>query len=233
MSEFEFKKFKIELTNEVFKFGTDAALLGALSPLNSGQNILEIGTGSGVISLMLAQRNSNCSIQGIDINPKAIELAEKNLQSFPLPNNISFQLNSIQNFKSTNKFDLIVSNPPFFQNSTPSPSSLSNQAKHTASLSLQDVVMHSKRLLSETGTIALIYPFRYFDDLEFIATSNALHINELILFNGQKGKEINRMIVFLSPKKETLKKMLLTVRGDYNGYSKEVLEILKPFLLKL
>ena len=115
---FKFKKFTLTHKDDVFKFGTDAALLGVWSNLKDVNSVLEIGAGSGVITLMMAQRSVSTNFTGIDISVNAVNLAKENALNSPFTSRFEFIDSSLQNFEPKEKFDLIVSNPPFFESST-------------------------------------------------------------------------------------------------------------------
>lgn len=113
MKPFRFQQFSVQQSKNVFRVGTDGVLLGALCSLSSPKNILEVGTGSGLISLMLAQRESSAKILAIDINSEAIELAGINFKNSPFSDRLEIKFQDFKNFESDEKFDLIVCNPPF------------------------------------------------------------------------------------------------------------------------
>ena len=230
---FEFKKFSISHHDQVFKFGTDASLLATWKNLNNYSNILEIGCGSGVITLMMAQRNSNASYQGIDISSQAISLSRKNLSQFPFDTKISFIESSIQEYYPNRKYDLVISNPPFFEDSTKSPSSLKNVTRHTDTLRLSDLLLHAKRLITASGEIHIIYPVRYLNAVKIECNNLNLHVNQITYTRSTLTKPIKRIIVCISSIKKDLIEEELVINGNYKGYSKEVFEMLQPFLLKL
>ena len=230
---FEFKKFKINHHIEVFKFGTDAALLATWANILDHDSILEIGTGTGVISLIMAQRNPKASITGIDISKIAVELANQNLDDFPLPNHLNFMNSSLQNFQTEKQFSHIVSNPPFFENSTPSPSELKNRARHTNELSLYDLLFHSKRLLKPNGTISIIYPIRYLKDILENAKKLGLNPNQIVQTRSTAKKPIRRVLISLQLQECKTVHSELIINGDEQGYSPTVFEMFEPFYLKL
>ena len=230
---FEFKKFKIKHHIEVFKFGTDAALLATWANVLDDDSILEIGTGTGVISLIMAQRNPKASITGIDISKIAIELANQNLVDFPLPNHLRFNHSSLQEFKTEQQFSHIVSNPPFFEKSTPSPSELKNRARHTNDLSLFDLLLHSKRLLKPNGIISLIYPIRYLKDLLENAKELKLFPIEIVQTRSTAQKPVKRILISLGLQECKAKNSELIINGNQSSYSPTVFKMFEPFYLKL
>lgn len=230
---FQFKQFKITHHPNVFKFGTDAALLSTWVDIESNQNILEIGTGSGVITLMMAQRNQTANYTGIDISDDAISLANMNLDSYPIPSQIKFEHSSIQNFSTNTLFDHIVSNPPFFESSTKSPFELKNTTRHTDELSLKDLLSYSLNLLTPNGKISIIYPVRYLDDIKTVSDKLQLSIEKLTYTRSKPEKDIKRVLVTLSHEPQLCVENELIIEGDQKGYSSEVFEMFAPFYLYL
>ena len=233
MSSFQFKKFTIQHRDDVFKFGTDAALLATWVDISTAENILEIGTGTGVISLMMAQRNENAVFTGIDISKNAIDLANQNLSSYPTPTKIKFELSSLQEFTTEHKFDHIISNPPFFENATKSPSPLKNTTRHTDGLSLEELLMHSKRLLHSAGTISLIYPVRYLDNIKTLCEKHDLFPSKIVYTRSTASKPIQRVLISIGNKRTTPLEEELLINGNHQGYSEQAFQMLSPFLLKL
>lgn len=157
---FKFKNFTIYQDQCAMKVGTDGVLLGAWTKVDGCVDILDIGTGTGLIALMVAQRNQKAKIDAIDIDEQCVVQAQQNIAKSAFANRVYVQNSSFQEFwKNKNKkYDLIVSNPPFFHNSLKSPSQSRNHARHTDSLSFFDVISLGVKLLGEGGRIALILP---------------------------------------------------------------------------
>ncbi|MBT6745203.1 MAG: methyltransferase, partial [Flavobacteriales bacterium] len=154
---FKFKQFSIDQTNSPFKVGTDGVLAGALCPVNAPKNILDIGTGTGLIALMLAQR-CNAKIDAIEINQIAFNQAKHNFKNSPWVNKINVHHCALQNYNPGKKYAVIISNPPYFQSSLKSDVESKNKARHTDSLTPTELVRISAGLLSSTGKLCLIYP---------------------------------------------------------------------------
>ena len=230
---FQFKKFTIKHSDNVFKFGTDAALLATWVEIDNDNNILEIGTGSGVITLILAQRNPSAKYVGIDISKDAIELANQNLSTYPIPILANFIHSSLQDFNSELLFDHIISNPPFFENGTKSPSELRNTTRHTDTLLLEELLFHSERLLSPSGKIDLIYPVRYLDDIKEACKSLDLHITQITFTRSTLKKPIKRVLISIGRKPSEIIETEMVINGSLKGYSTEVYNMLQPFLYKL
>ncbi len=178
---FKFKQFTVHHDLCAMKVNTDGVLLGAWAEAQSPQLILDIGSGSGLISLMLAQRYPEACILGIDINEGAYKQTEINFKNSPWAERLYAKQVSIQDFAETTyrTFDLIVSNPPYFENSLKNPSESKTLARHTDSLSHRELLQCAHKLLSPTGSICLILP-------EQAATPTSSYAQELGLHLARK-----------------------------------------------
>ncbi len=162
---FHFKRFSVEDSCSAMKVGTDGVLIGAWCSVGSNvRRVLDIGTGSGVIALMLAQRCSDANIESvnidaIDIDPQSAAQAKDNLESSPWSSNVSIYCCDFQSFESDCKYDLIVSNPPYFIDSLLPPNAERGVARHTTELSFEDLVDGVVRLLNrDGGRFAVVLP---------------------------------------------------------------------------
>ena len=166
---FRFKQFTIWHDRCAMKVGTDGVLLGAWAGTTDSpaantdktspvERILDIGTGSGLIALMLAQRFPNAIIDGIDIDPSAVLQAKDNFSVSPFSTRLHARSSSLQEWLPKEKYDMIVSNPPYFSNSLLCPDSMRTKARHAELLSFVDLLAHSNRLLTQAGTLSLVLP---------------------------------------------------------------------------
>ena len=170
---FRFKQFTVWHDRCAMKVGTDGVLLGAwaeaiaykedasaASPAvpHIVRRILDIGTGSGLIALMLAQRFPNAIIDGIDIDPSAVLQAKDNFSASPFSTRLHAYSSPLQEWQPQEKYDMIVSNPPYFSNSLLCPDGMRTKARHAESLSFAELSAHSNRLLTLAGTLSLVLP---------------------------------------------------------------------------
>ncbi len=157
---FRFKRFTIFQDLCAMKVGTDGVLLGAWVDLRDARNILDVGSGTGLLSLMCAQRNPEASVTAIDLSDSAYRQTVVNIQNSVFRNRISACCTSVQKFAEENiaQFDVIVCNPPFFVDSLRSPDAKRSMARHADTLSLEDLFAAFYRLLSHNGKVSLIYP---------------------------------------------------------------------------
>lgn len=163
---FYFKRFAVKDGRSTMKVGTDAVLLGAAVDVTGAKNILEIGTGCGVIALMLAQR-SNALIDAIDIDEESVDEAKENVLQSPWKDRVNIIHDSLQDHarECGKKYDLIVSNPPYFSNSLKSPSQKRNISRHDDSLGFESLVRYSDDILMPSGSLWLILPTRESENL--------------------------------------------------------------------
>ena len=161
MAGFKFKHFEIHQDRCAMKVGTDGVLLGAWAL--GGKRILDIGSGTGLISLMMAQRYPEAQVVGIDLDAEACAEARENVAASPFADRVNIVDCRLQDYESVEKFDAIVSTPPFFLNSLKNPDSKRSMARHADSLPFRDLFLGVKRLLSEEGVFSAIVPSEILD----------------------------------------------------------------------
>ena len=174
---FKFKQFTVWHDKCAMKTGTDGTLLGAWANVDACRSILDIGTGTGLIALMLAQRNNNAQIDGIDIDSNACLQASENVSTSPFAKQIQIYCASFQDFakESDRQYDLIISNPPYFSQSLRCPDPQRHLARHNDKLSYTDLIQFSRPLLSSGGRIALILPFQQKKHIMELAETHQLY----------------------------------------------------------
>ena len=156
---FEFRHFIVRQDRCAMKVGTDGTLLGAWAEMAVGEGrVLDIGTGTGLIALMMAQRYPACWVKAIDIDPEACLQAARNVEESPFADRIEVILADVADFTAEERFDAIVSNPPYFQSSLECPDSQRTTARHTSSLSYASLISSAFRLLKDDGRFSLIIP---------------------------------------------------------------------------
>jgi tRNA1Val (adenine37-N6)-methyltransferase len=224
---FQFKQFAIHQNLNPQKVGTDSMLLGAWSNGKHNQ-ILDIGTGTGILALMLAQQNPGSKIIAIEPDLNSIQEASINFSESPFSNQIQALHFSLQEYKSEIKFDLIISNPPYFENSTLSENDSKNKARHTLDLSIEDLYKHAAEKLSGSGRLNIIFPF----DLEnshFDAAKKENLFPSKILRTQKENGEFKRTLVSYTFKNEIAEESEMIVKYADNSYSKSYIEMTKDF----
>jgi len=195
LSPFQFKKFAIHHDRCSMKVGTDAVLLGSWVDVSQAKMILDIGTGSGVIALMVAQRTDHeVQIDAIEIENEDASQAKENVVRSPWANKISVFEKSFQEFTPTIKYDLIVSNPPYFINSLLPSSAHRRRTRHGAQLTFEELITHSIRLLNTTGTLAVVLPVPEGNNVKQFASNKGLHIRRQLAFYARKEKPQERWL---------------------------------------
>lgn len=219
------------------KIGTDAVLLGAMVSVPSDGRLLDVGTGSGIIALMLAQRSLNCLIDAIDIDLPSIEQAHYNFQSSRWKLRLTAIHSSLQAYRpelSSNQYNLILSNPPFFSNSFKTIGERRNLARHTDSLSHAELVSNTVRLLHPKGIFAVIIPAGNFTELDNFCKSGGLKLTKLVRIIPVEGRETNRLIIeYQFETKEKPAETDFVIRRSDSQFTPEYKLLLKDFYLGL
>ena len=154
---FQFKQFTIYQDLCAMKVGTDGVLLGAWA--NGGKRVLDAGTGTGIIALMMAQRYPNAVVTAIDVDEGAVKQAQQNVVQSPFSQQITVLHNTLQEHQG--EYDAIISNPPFFIDSLAGPDEQRNVARHTQTLTYTELMQAAWRLLSDEGELSVVVPFDY------------------------------------------------------------------------
>ena len=226
MKPFQFRQFEIQQSKNVFRVGTDGVLLGALANIIDVSKVLEVGTGTGLITLMLAQRNSSAGFLGIDINQEAVNLTQLNFENSPFQSRLKNILKDFKTFKTEEKFDLIVSNPPYFEVSD---SGKDKIARQTVELNFSQLVLKSSTLLCENGVFSVIIPAEVGDDFIEICKENQLFLIRKINIKGIENSKIKRLILEFSPMKKHTEESEFIIEKSPRQYSDQYLELTKEF----
>ena len=196
---FTFKKFHITDDHTAMKVGTDSVLLGAWAA--GGLKILDIGTGTGLMALMMAQRFPSARIDGIEIDEGALEDSRFNTLQSPFKDRINIINTSLQDYhpctdtQEKGIYDAIVCNPPYFINSLKNPLQQRTTARHTDTLSHQELVFHAARLLKEHGTLSVIIPSDNKELLEAEAVFNGLSTERIVNIKTRTSKPVKRCMI--------------------------------------
>jgi tRNA1Val (adenine37-N6)-methyltransferase len=230
---FTFKQFTIYQDKCAFKVGTDGVLLGAYTDITGSKKILDIGTGSGLVALMLAQR-SNAEIVAIEPDYDSFEQACRNFRESKWGKKIRSENIDLQSFKKNKiEFDLIVTNPPYFPDSLKNPDQRKASARHHITLSSDEILKCVSDLLTQNGRFNIILP--YVEGNIFIAEAQAfgLYCNSILKIRPLPTSEIRRMILTFSKNHLKVSEKFLTIEhGKRHEYTEEYVSLTKDFYLK-
>ena len=231
---FRFKSFEIKQSKSAMKVGTDGVLLGAwATPSLPPEHILDIGTGTGLIAIMMAQRFEDANIIGIDIDSVAVKEATLNMANCQWYKRLSCCERSLQNANFNHSFDLIICNPPYFKNTTISIDERRATARHTNNLSLNDIFEKMDTLLSSKGELMIVYPSENFKEIRSNLKSFGLYINEICWVKGCEKSKVKRILLKISKQRKTLIENQLTIEKERHQYTDEYVDLCKDFYLNL
>lgn len=233
-SFFSFKKFTVFHNRCAMKVGTDGVLLGSWCDIQDGWSVLDVGTGSGLIALMLAQR-ATAAIDAIDIDFQACEQALENIRNSIFNHRIQVYHTSFDAHVdfSEKKYDLIVSNPPYFSRSLKCPDSQRSTARHDDGLPINNLLAGCKQIITEQGIIALILPYDTLHDLEKTAEKNGLSIMRLTRVIPVPGAAPKRILAELAAHPALREENELIIEKSRHVYSTEYIALTKDFYLKM
>ena len=231
-STFSFKKFTIAQDNCAMKVGTDAVLIGAWIRPSTSQRILDIGTGTGIIALMLAQK-TNGQIDAIEIDTSAVLQANENVASSPWKHQIRILNISFQDFHlNTNlRFDLIVTNPPYFLNSTKTPSVSRNFARHTDSLSFNELLDGVYKLLTDLGRFYIILPASESKLFCELSQKIGLFLTEVLFVKPRIDKPVFRHLMCFKKNPEILNEKTIVIEEARHVYTSDYKQLTKDYYL--
>ncbi|MDR7132084.1 tRNA1Val (adenine37-N6)-methyltransferase [Algoriphagus sp. 4150] len=230
-SWFQFQRFRINQDNCAMKISTDAVVLGALADAASPREILDVGTGTGVIALMLAQRFPTAKIQAVEIDPLAASQALDNFRANAFSERMQLWKGRFQDFQTQEKYDLIVSNPPYFPGHLKSPDVQRNMALHTDELSFQDLLGKVLQLLQGDGQFWLILPPRQMQDFQEEAEKHGLFPEAKFTLQDKPGKRILREICSFSRKQTEVKATEIFIKNEDGTPHKSYVVLVRGFLL--
>lgn len=241
--KFDFKHFSIKQERTAMKVGTDGVLLGAwISPISSAR-ILDIGTGTGLIALMLAQRFQYATVDAIEIDHEAAEEAKENVANSSWPDRINVIETSLNDYHKSlldtqttthNCYDFIVTNPPFYNATLKPDDNARAAARHADSLPFGDITRFADRYLSKDGKLAVIYPTNCEENIMTGISSSSLKCITICDVFTVKGKPAKRrMAVFGKNSEGDVKHEELFIRDEGNNYTQQYIDITRDFYLHL
>lgn len=236
MSVFRFKQFEIAQDQCAMKVGTDATILGAWAMITDAASILDIGTGTGVLALMVAQRNALAAITALEFDEAAYLQAKSNFENSSWKKRLKIIHSAVQHFQTNEKFDVIISNPPFYSHDKHlSPAEVSRRrARSTETLTYDDLCRSVALLLKQNGSFQLIIPIESGNEFIEIAKEKGLFLYHKTTIFPSVQKPAKRLLLGFSNVSEAYCEDQLVIRKEGSGnhdYSPEFVELLKDFLI--
>ena len=216
------------------KINTDGVLLGALADADNPQTILDIGTGTGVIALMLAQRFANAKVDAVEIDQLATETASRNFENSPFNDHLAVHpLGFVEFFDlyPNKKYDLIVSNPPFYINSLKSPQESKQLAKHADKDFFEKLICVVSNHLNSNGLLCLILPIDTAELIKKLAEKANLRLQKIIKISSFENSEPHRLIVYLGFNQTSPVTRKFVIYKSVTNYSEEYTKLLQPYFI--
>ena len=234
---FQFKQFSIEQDKCAMKIGTDGVLLGAWANIEANPfSILDIGAGTGVIALMLAQKSYAEVIDAIEIDEDAYEQCVDNFENSDWGDRLFCYHAGLDEFAEEmedEEYDLIISNPPFYDENYTSPEANRNTARFTEALPFKDLVKYSSQLLSKEGRFCTIIPHKNQEEFIQLALQENLHLQKLTTVKGNENAPIKRSLMQFGFEKTPTKTSELVIEIERHIYTKDYKNLVKEFYLKM
>lgn len=227
MSVFRFKKFDIHQSRSAMKIGTDAMVLGVLINADSCRTALDIGAGTGVLSLMVSQNYPDIQIDAIEIDQPSYEECADNFKRSNWSDNLNPVHTDLLEYSTADKFDLIFTNPPFYLKGLHSEDKRRSQARHNEFMPLDKLAMAVKDLLAENGTFICIVPKE--NETDWLSAFSDLSLRRKIDIYGKRRGTINRVVLELSTGAGELMTSTIIIREPDGSYTNQYKELTKEF----
>lgn len=232
---FKFKEFDINQDKTAMKIGTDSVLLGSWTSINKPYSILDIGTGTGILALQLAQRTDAEIIDAIEIEDNAFEQAVENFEHSPWNNRLFCYHASLSEFVNEieEKYDLIISNPPFYTDDYKSVNIQRNLARLSYSLPFEELIESVAKLLDKNGLFSVIIPYKEKELFTKIANSHNLYLNKVCNVKGNLNSKFKRSLLEFSFTNKLSVSEELIIEIKRHKYTKQYINLVKDFYLKM
>ncbi len=234
-SWFQFKAFRINQGDCAMKVTTDACIQGAWTPLPTASNhVMDIGTGTGLLSLMLAQRNPNIKIEAVEIDPEAASQASQNFIDSPWSNRLKCYVSDVRDYKAGAKYDVIICNPPFFSHSLLGPTPVKNLARHDVSLTSRQLFTKVYSLLANDGFLSLLLPYTEYLLWRQTAIECNLFESQCLYIKHTPSSPVKRVVTLLSPLQISSPVITeLSIKDHDGNYTSSFKELLSAYYLNL
>lgn len=234
-SYFQFKRFTIQQDRCGMKVSTDGCLQGAWTPIDdSVKVVVDIGAGTGLLSLMLAQRSDAIQVDAIELDVAATQQAMQNAAASPWSDRVKLINADVRTHSFDNRYDLAICNPPFFSNSLLGDKDLRNQARHTVTLPHLDLLNVLNRALKPDGYASIMLPIAEHETWDRLLQKSGWHIHRRLFIHPYEKSSANRLISLCSRNElQCTNEERLVIYSNPNQYSPQASELLRPFYLKL
>ncbi|NAS10509.1 tRNA1(Val) (adenine(37)-N6)-methyltransferase [Poritiphilus flavus] len=233
---FRFKQFSISQERSSMKVGTDGLLLGAWTGLDKHpETILDIGSGTGLIALMLAQRSEALQIDAIEPDPDSYEECVENFEASPWADRLFCYHATLEEFSEEvpETYDLIVSNPPFYTETSIPGGENQLKAKHSISLPFEDLLQASENLLSDNGSFAVILPFKETRHFTELAADIGLFPSRITSIRSRPDRDFIRSLMEFQRSSKDIQQQVLTVEDSPGIYSQAYTDLTRDFYMKM
>ncbi len=239
MKPFKFKQFSVQQDKTAMKIGTDAVLLGAWCTIKEfTDTVLDIGSGTGVIALMLAQRCDAMTVDAVEIDGNAYEQTVENFEQSDWGDRLFCYNSSFQEFatemqEEEETYECIVSNPPFYTDEFETENDARNKARFTTALSFDELLTGVVKILAEDGIFSTIIPFKEEANFIELANSKGLFLNKVCNVKGNESSPVKRSLLAFSFTETEPTKEVLTIEIERHQYTNEYVELTKDFYFKM
>jgi len=233
MSTFRFQQFSVVQEKSAMKICTDATLFGAMAPVDGGERVLDIGTGCGLLALMLAQLGV-ASVVAVELTKEAYSEARENFRHSPWSHQLEAVEGDIQGFAEgeVGSFDFIISNPPFFESHTKTSSDLRKLARHTDTLPFSELITVVARLLTDKGAFYLLLPTPVVNKFCHLAAESGLYLHQQVDYANSAGRQGKVSTLLFSRQPAQCEPQRHNIFRAHRIYTEESARYLKPFLLR-
>jgi len=229
---FRFKQFNVAQDKCAMKVNTDGVLLAAWAHVNTAKTILDIGTGTGVLAMMMKQKNIEATVDAIDIDEDAYQQAKENFAASEWHHQLQAYHCALQKFTISKKYDVIISNPPYFIDDLKTENHQKNIAKHNVALTYTELLIGIQQLLNENGNTFIAIPSFNYALLMHEAEKRGLFVNKKTDVSSIKGKTAYLTLVQLSWQKNLAHESTLAISESNNTFTNEYIALTKDFYLK-
>lgn len=233
---FKFKEFSVNQDQCAMKIGTDGVLLGAWTSIESHPfSILDIGAGTGILSLMMAQRSNAELIDALEIDERAYEQCVENFEDSPWGDRLFCYHADLAEFTEEieDTYDLIISNPPFYSEDFKSKNRQRDLARFSDAMPFDHLINNASKLLSNTGKLSVIIPYKEEDSFIALATKDKLHVNKILRVRGNSQSELKRSLLEFSFNESEIEQTELTIETARHEYTEDYTNLTKDFYLKM